>query len=291
MIKREISLYNKDGSLNVKKVGLSSHFFSDYYYHLLRVKWPKFLCLVMAAYLILNTIFACFYYITPSTIANTQNTFWDAWIFSFQTSSTLGYGYFHPTNTFSHTIAVVDVVFGMLFVAIVTGITFTKLSRPNSKILFSHKILISPFNGRQTLMIRLGNRRANEIIDAEVCLVCVMTQYSEEGIKMRRLIDLKLDRNRTPLFSLSWTLFHPLDQDSPLHNMQKEYLENSEVSFILSFTGIDDVYSATIHDRKVWDHHQIEFDRYFEDIIGNNDQGERIIDYNKFQALKTEITS
>ena len=212
-------------------------------------------------------------------------------MFSFQTSSTLGYGYFHPTTLYGHSIAVFDVIFGMLFVAIATGITFTKLSRPNSKILFSHNILISLFNGIPTLMIRLGNKRANEIIDAEVCLVGVMTQYTEEGIKMRRLIDINLKRNRTPMFSLSWTLFHPIDQNSPLYKMKKEDLENSEVSFILSFTGIDDVYSATIHDRKVWDNDKVIFDKYFEDIIGNNAKGERIIDYNKFQLLKTEISS
>lgn len=275
-------LYTKGGALNIKKIGAKSHLVTDFYYHLLKMKWRWFLLFFLTLYLLLNSLFAALYYIFPTAIQNAAGTYWDAWVFSFQTSTTLGYGYLYPNNTITNIIAVFDVVFGILFVAIATGIAFTKLSRPSSKIQFSKNILINHYNGKPTLTLRLGNQRTNEIIDARVNLVCLMSEKTSEGQSMRRLIDLKLERSRTPLLTLSWTLFHTIDHNSPLYNLTQEDINKQDINFIISFTGIDDVFSATIHDRRIYSSDQVLFHHYFEDIIETDCFGNRTINYLKF---------
>jgi len=281
-------LYNKDGTLRIKKLGVSAHIISDFYYHLLRISWFKFLTLLISFYLLINTFFASLYFFLPSSIKNVQaSSFWDTWIFSFQTSTTLGYGYLYPTNTLTNIIAVFDVISGILFVAVATGIAFTKLSRPSSKILFSKNVLITNYNGRPSLLLRIGNQRANEIIDAEVCMIALVSQVSPEGVSMRRMLDLKLEKNKTPLFSLSWTLMHTIDEESPLYNLKQDDYINEDIRFIISFTGIDDVFSATIHDRHIYSSEKVVFDKYFQDILGKDDKGNSTIDYSKFHLLKS----
>jgi len=280
-------IISDNGNINVKRIGLPNHYITDLYHHLMRINWPTFFLLFIIAYLCLNSLFASLYFVTGDNITNANiQSYWDSWIFSFQTSTTLGYGYMLPKTTLANIIVIFDALSGLLFVAITTGLAFTKLSRPTARVMFSNHVTITNYQETPTLMFRLANRRANEIIDANIRMVVLKNELTSEGIKMRRLLDIQLSRYNSPLFALTWTVMHKIDQHSPLYHLKEEDYLQQDINFIISFTGIDSVFSQTIHGRKIYSAEKIIFNKQFEDILIVDKNGDQILDYHKFHLFK-----
>jgi len=234
--------------LKIDQIGLSRSLFHDVYYKVMRASWISFLLWVSSIYLAINFIFALIYFYSPAEILNAHpDSLWDAFIFSFQTSSTIGYGHFLPKTDATHVIVIVDTLIGILYVAIMTGFAFSKLARPQSKILFTDKCIISEFDGVPTLMFRLANGRDNHIVDASLNVAVLLPYISKEGHQMRRFHPLKLASNNNPTFSLTWTIMHPIDKESPLHGIEVSKFKDLNLVIFASVTGIDDVLSQTIH--------------------------------------------
>jgi len=53
---------------------------------------------------------------------------------------------------------------------------------------------------------------------------------SIEGQTLRRFFELPLVRNEHPALALSWTLYHVLDEQSPLYGLDAEDFAASDVS-------------------------------------------------------------
>lgn len=272
--------------MKIRKKGLTKNFVQDWYHYLLRVGWWQYLLVFVLAYLSINSFFAFLYFIGGDSIINAQpSSYWESWVFSFQTSTTLGYGHLLPKSLYAHIIVVFDLLSGILFVAVFTGMAFAKLSRPISRVLFSDKIILTTYNGRPYLKLRLGNTRYSNIVDAQVSVVVVIPEVSAEGHEMRRLYDLKLERDKSPLFGLSWTVMHEIDLSSPLSCYDLDEIKSKRFIFIVSFTGIDEVYSQTVHGQKTYGHDDIMRAKKFVDILKEDDKGIRYIDYEKFHDI------
>ena len=61
-----------------------------------------------------------------------------------------------------------EAIVGILMVALITGITFTRFARPSARVLFSNKVVISPRDGVPHLMFRMANWRRNRIVEARL---------------------------------------------------------------------------------------------------------------------------
>src|SRR3978361_295046 len=161
-------LVKQDGSINVKRAGLPFFRTSDNYHRLITMSWGNFWLLVMCGYLALNTIFAFIYlaigvkYLNGSEGTNTYQHFWDAFFFSAQTISTVGYGHISPKGMATNSVAALESMMGLLTFALATGMLYGRFSRPSAKIVYSKNILVSPYleTGRG-LMFRLANLRRN----------------------------------------------------------------------------------------------------------------------------------
>lgn len=233
---------------NVKRIGVNTSFISDLYYKTIKASWSQFFLFAALAYLLLNFIFACLYYLSPAIISNVQSdSLWELFLFSFQTSSTIGYGYFLPQSNTAHIIVILDAIIGIFYVAIITGLAFSKFARPNAKVLFSDKVLFTIFDGKPAIMFRLANGRDTHIVDAKINISALVPYESQEGFKIRRFYKLKLLSDNNPVFSLSWTAIYIIQDDCPLKDMTIDQMKEKNVIFAISFTGIDDVLSQTVH--------------------------------------------
>ena len=280
------SLINSDGSFNLKRTGIQKKFMDDWYHTLMRISWGHYFVIFTLLYLCINSLFATLYFLGGDSILNANpKSYWDAWIFSFQTSTTLGCGYFLPKTMYAHLIVVFDSLSGILFVAISTGMAFARFSRPTSKVLFSKDMIITEYEGEKTLMFRLGNARATHIVDANIKSVVVLPETSKEGVEMKRIYDLELMRSRTPLFTLSWLVVHKIDEQSPIFGMSIDDIQNREALFVLSFTGIEDVFSQTVHGRHIYTSDHIMKAKKFEDILITDSNGNKLMDYSRFNNV------
>lgn len=286
MIIRRPSRMSNPFRLEVKKVGLHRSFFKDIYHIVLKASWLEFFLVNTTLYLCLNLFFASLYLVGGNNILNADpGSFWDAFVFSFQTSTTIGYGQLLPANTYADAIVVIDTLAGIIFVAITTGLAFAKFSKPTAHVLFTNCAVIHKYEGKKTLFFRVANARDSHIADASIEASIVMADESPEGVTMQRIRDLKLVRSKSPIFALSWTVMHVIDESSPLLKFTWEDLVEKNVRIVISLTGIDDWTAQLVHSNQMYKYDEIVYNKRFADILSDNEDGSVTMDYGKFNEL------
>jgi inward rectifier potassium channel len=259
---------------------------ADLYHRLLTISWPGFFAVIAVTYVLFNIIFGTLYLLQPGAVANAHpGSFADAFFFSVQTMATIGYGDMHPATLYANLVVSVEVLLGMTGLALATGLMFARFSRPTARVIFSRKAVIAPYNGVPTLMFRAANQRRNQILEAQISVAMLRNETTAEGKVMRRFYDLALARSRTPMFSLTWTVMHTLDEKSPFYRCTSQTLEESEAELVITLIGIDETFAQTIHARHTYGGADIVWNHRFADILSRLDDGTRVIDYRRFDDL------
>ncbi|MEM8719818.1 MAG: ion channel [Cyanobacteria bacterium P01_G01_bin.39] len=253
------------------------------YYLLLTVPWWGFLLLTTLFYVAINGLFAWGYLLGGDCIANaTPGSFTDSFFFSVQTLTSIGYGSMYPTTSYADVLVTVEALVGIVGIALITGIAFTRFSQPTAKVVFSQIATISEHNETSTLMLRAANQRHNQIIEAQVRVYLMRDEVSLEGEYMRRFYLLKLVRDRTPRFTLSWTIMHLIDEDSPLWQATPESLAKTRAMLVISFSGIDETVCQSLHAPHCYGADDILWSHRFVDIVRQTPQGHQYVDYTHF---------
>ena len=272
---------------NIKAIGVERAPHKDAYHFILARSWPTFFVLVTLVFVLMNFVFAGAYYARPGAIANVPaGSFEDAFYFSVQTLATIGYGELYPVTRYGHIVVTVEAVTGILFLALITGITFNRFARPSSRVLFSNKIVIGPRNGVPHMMFRMANWRRNRIVEAQLRVVLLATERTREGDLMRRLIDIPLLRDRTGVFFLTWSAMHLFDEKSPFFGEDAlDRLRAQDAELYLGLTGFDETIGQTMHARKQYALDDIVVGARFADVLTTTADGGRQIDYRKFHDV------
>src|SRR5215472_1889180 len=222
------------GALEFLKKGATRYDLRDPYHVAVTLSWPRFFLALLVVYLAINVVFALLYMLQPGSIANVRDySFTDAFFFSTETLATVGYGVMAPTTLYGHIMSSAEILCGMTFTAIMTGLIFVRFSRPKAKILFADAAVVTHHHGRPTLMVRIGNGRITMLSDAIARLNAIVAERSPEGHSYRTSYELKLAHDRLPIFSMTWTLMHVIDETSPLAGYTPERLRNADVRFLL----------------------------------------------------------
>ena len=259
---------------------------SDLYFFLMAGSWYRVFGVLGTAYIVVNLIFASLYLLQPGSIGGLEEpSFLDAFSFSVQTISTIGFGGLAPGSVYGDLVVAIEAAIGLLAVAVVTGVVFAKFSQPQSFVLFSRHPVITTRNGRRTLMFRLGNVRGNEVIDARISVTALIQETSPEGHSMRTLYDLKLRRDHSPMFAISWTVIHEIDDESPLYGVDLSDPRAPLQAIIASMTGHDATYAQTTHARHIFYPESIREGYRQVDVISTLDDGRLRVDYAKFHDV------
>jgi inward rectifier potassium channel len=276
-------LIARDRADRVLALGLRRLWVGDLYHRILTVGWCGFFLGGAGLYLAANAVFALLYLIQPGSIANAKpGVFADAFFFSVQTMATIGYGQMAPATLYANVLMTVETGVGLMFIALTTGLVFARFSRPTARVLFSEVAVIGPYNGKPTLSIRLANERQNQILSAEVTMTLVRDELSLEGDVRRRFYDLKLLRDRSPVFALTFSVMHEIDADSPLYEATAESLTAADAELLVIASGIDETLAQRVHARTSYLSDEIRWDHRFADIMGWTEDGRRAIDYRRF---------
>ncbi|HEY2621909.1 MAG TPA: ion channel [Dyella sp.] len=266
--------------------GLTQHFWDDIYHFALLIRWPVFFGLAATIFVLLNVLFAAFYELGDNAIANQfPRNFGGAFFFSVETLATVGYGDMHPQTFYGHLVATVEIFTGMLSIALVTGMVFARFSRPRAKMIFADYPIVRRIHGKPTLMVRAANARQNVIAEASAQLHLLLREISPEGFRLRRIHDLTLVRNSHPVFSLSWSLMHVIDEGSVLHGMTPETLAEAEATLLLTIEGIDETTSQSMLARRQWNHRDWRWNHRYVDLVHDDELGVSHIDYGVFHHV------
>lgn len=254
----EKRLLNRDGTFNPRRIGMSFFAGLNAYHFLLTISWRRFIATVISGYLGINFLFALAYLACgPQAIAGQDasffgGTFGRAFFFSVETIGTIGYGNIYPVGVISNFIVMVESLTGLLMLALGTGILFARFSRPTAAIVFSDKAIIASYRNVTGFMFRLTNARANQLIELEAKVL-----FSRMEAGARRYDQLALERTKVVFFPLSWTIVHPIDEDSPMWGLSHEDLAERDAEFLVLMSGVDETFSQIVHARTSYKPHEV----------------------------------
>jgi inward rectifier potassium channel len=277
------------GTREMESRGLSGGFWTDLYHRAMTVYWPVFFGSAALIFIALNAVFACLYWLGDKPIANVAEDLpLSLFYFSIETLATVGYGDMHPQTNYGHLIATIEIFTGMTFLAVMTGLIFSRFSRPRARFVFAENPVVAVHQGQRTLMFRVANARNNTISQATARLWLFRLEATAEGFQLRRYHELKLERQEHPMFALSWTLFHTIDESSPLHHMTDDDHIMTDTALALNVSGVDDSSAQHLYARKLYSHSHILWKHRYRDITSISPQGRLMIVYSKFHDVIPE---
>ena len=276
--------------MDIRATGRDRRFWLDSYHQMMRLSWPRLSTLFVGCFLGFNLLFAGLYALDPHGLAVPHDavqtaTFWRDFFFSVHTVATIGYGNVYPVSVYANVLVVVEITAGILFFALTTGIVFARFSRPTSRILFSAVAVIRELDGAPALMLRAANQRHNMIYSAGV-RVSVLEDGMIGGTTLRRFRDLKLVRDNNPVFALTWTVIHMIDDESPLWSWLDDGHPPADAEIVVVLSGVDESSGQAIYGRTAYTVHDIRWQARFVDILSQDEAGRRTIDYARFHDVE-----
>jgi inward rectifier potassium channel len=278
------------GTYEFKKKGVSRFDLRDPYHLAIALTWPQFLVSLLLLYLFTNVVFATLLWLAPGSVAHARpGSFLDVFFFSIETVATVGYGEMYPTTFYGHLIASTEIVCGLAFTAILTGLTFVRFSRPRAKLIFAANPVIAMHHNKPTLMVRIGNGRAAVLTDAMARLNVLLSEIGVDGQVFHRAQELRLERAHLPIFPLFWTLMHVLDERSPLHGYDATRAIEANAQVFVTIEARDPMLSTTVHDLRNYSATEIRYGMRYCDALSTAEDGTPVLDLTRIGALEPDI--
>ncbi len=275
-------LINKDGSFNVIRRGAYTGF-RDAYHYLVRLNWIRFNALVAVYVVIINSLFALLYlligveHIRGIELGSGWENFLNAFYFSIQTFSSVGYGYYSPEGHAAHLLASFEAIFGLMSFALATGLIYGRFSKPKSRLTYSRNLLVLPYKEKTAMMFRVANQRHSVLMEMK-CTV-LLTMLDEKGNRQYFALNLEIDSIQ--FFPISWTIVHIIDDQSPFYSMSYEQILKTEPEVMIKMKGYDETFTQEVHSRYSYLGSEFLFDRKFLPCFETDVEGNVILHLDK----------
>lgn len=274
---------NRDGTFNLRKEGMSFYNRFSTYHKLLNMPRWKFMCLVLLIFFFINFFYALIYFFIGSgqltgLVATTPwGKFKEAFFFSTETFTTVGYGRVNPVGDGANIVAAIEALNGLLSFAIFAGLMFGRFSRPRSYLIFSDFSLISPFGNGTALMFRFAPYKDNHTLTDVQIRVNVGLKVQMDGSAEYRYYDLNLERSKVESLPMNWTVVHPIDEHSPFLGFTPDDMKAADVELYVLIRGFDDVFSNLVQQRTSYTYQEIIFNGKFVPMYRESEDGKTTI--------------
>jgi inward rectifier potassium channel len=246
-------LINEDGSYNIKRHG-GLRRVRDFYKFLIDLNWWQFLGLSLLAYFLINVLFACIYVLIGineiSGVNDLHSPFLNAFFFSVQTFTTVGYGHLSPLGLGTNIVAAFESFLGLMAIALITGLLYGRFSKPSSKIAFSKNVLITPYKNGNAVMFKMVNQRNSILLNSSVKVILILDKSAapEDTVKEYHRVPLEIDT--IDFFPLTWTVVHEINEESPLFNASFEEVKSRNAELIILVEAFDETHSQVVMERR-----------------------------------------
>jgi inward rectifier potassium channel len=281
------------GERRVIAEGLRLNPWTDIYHSAMTVSWPVFLGALAAVFVALNTLFALLFLLGEAPVANAHpGKFLDVFFFSVETISTTGYGDMYPQTLYGHVLAATENFVSLVATAAMTGVVFARFARPRARLIFARNPVVFEHDGVSTLAVRIVNARNSFISEASAKIWLLSPSVSREGRRYVGFLPLRLQKAENPAFALSWTLFHPIDEASPLFGAGELDTIENEINLVVSISGLDEMSSQIVHARQSYVAEDLRWQHEFIDMFRRDEEGRSHVDLSKVhdtQPVKQKI--
>jgi hypothetical protein len=134
---------------------------------------------------------------------------------------------------------------GLLSFALATGLLYGRFSKPKAYIQFSKNALLAPYKEGAALMMRIAPYKNNNLTDVEAKITVGMA-VEEDGKMVNKFFSLALEYEKVNALALSWTLVHPIDENSPFYRFSQEDFKNTIGEIIVYIKAFDDMFSNMV---------------------------------------------
>ncbi len=284
---------NKDGTYNLVKEGMSFHKRFSIFNDMLNLSTWKFIMVIFLFFIVINFIFTAIYFIIGADqldgliTGSDWKIFREMFYFSTQTFTTVGYGHVNPVGDGANIVAGAEALTGFLSLAIATGLIYGRFSKPRSYLVFSDHALVSPYKEGKALMFRFAafkDKHALTDLEIRVNTGLLITEADKTDYKY---FSLSLERARVESMPMSWTVVHPIDEQSPFYGFTKEDMQTADVELYVMLRGYDDVFSNYVQQRTSYTFEEILFNKKFVPMFRESDDGKTtILELHKLNEFK-----
>ncbi len=290
--------FDKNGAANVEKKGINILDSISWYHTMIDLPRWKFMGILFLFYIGINFVFALLYYGIGiehldgiASSGSEWTKFGQAYFFSAQTFTTVGYGHISPTGFLSSALSAAEALIGLLSFAIATGLFFGRFSKPSVFLKFSHNAIIGPYGEGTALMFRLAPFKNTNYIDAEANVNLAMS-IEENGVLVNKFFALNLEMKKINTLTLSWTLVHPINEESPLFQFTASDFAAIKGEILVIIKTFDDMFSTTVAARTSYTFEEVVYGAKYEIMYAKNADNTRTILHldklNAFQPLSLE---
>ena len=283
---------NRDGTPNIIKSGIPLLDKYSLYHSLIAYPTWKFLSVIILFFIGINFIFACIYYIigidhlSGMMASSSMNNFGEAFFFSAQTFTTVGYGRINPVGFVASAVAALEALIGLLCFALATGLLYGRFARPQAFLKFSDHALIAPYKEGTALMLRMAPYKNNNLTEAEVKLTLALV-HEENNKPINKFYQLNLEFSKINALTLSWTIVHPIDEDSPLYNINAADLKNLRFELLVFVKAFDESFSNTVMARTSYTTEELVVGAKFTPMYHPSADGRRtVLDLDKINEIE-----
>ncbi|MGD1843479.1 MAG: ion channel [Thermonemataceae bacterium] len=283
-------LITASNSFNVKRVG-KQFSFKDLYVLLTEMNWLPFICWITLSYFLINALFGLTYLLLGEGALkgiqgnNEIETYLNAFYFSAQTFTTVGYGSMSPQSDLANLLAATQAYIGFVWFALITGLIYGRFASPKPKILFSKNVLIAPYKEMQALEFRVVNERSNVMIEMEVEVILSFNMKTGNFFS-RSYYRLNLEMDRILFFPLPWTIVHPIDEQSPLYHKTAQQLTELETEVLVLLKGYDKSYRDVVRTIHSYQAKEIIWDARFVRNFYPQKNGKMIVDLSQISEIE-----
>ena len=264
---------NKDGTFNVRKANIPFLERINFFHTLVSMPWLRFLGLILLGYFVINILFASIYMLIGiehltgmKQVGGSFEQFMEAFFFSAQTITTLGYGRVAPVGLMANIVAASESMLGLLAFALATGMLYGRFSKPKATVKYSEHGVIAPYQDINGFMFRMVNVQENQLLEVEIT---VSLSLRREVSQLRDFFSLELERSKVVFLPSVWTIVHPISETSPLFTFTADDLEERDAEFIVTMKAFDESFSQTVYSRTSYKPLEIKWSQKFVYLVTN----------------------
>lgn len=283
---------NDDGSFNMEKIGGRILGNRNIYHWIITTSWKNYFLAVLGFYTLMNILFATGYFLIGVEQLNGMqgdNAF-HQWLYCFffsaQSFTTVGYGGIHPIGEAANFLAVSEALIGLMTFALATGTLFGRFSKPVAKIKYSPNILINKYEDGLGLQFMVANELRSNLLEIEARVNISWIEEDENKNPKRKFEQLELEIDKIAMLPTSWTINHPITENSLLYGKTYEDLKKMDLEIFIQLKAFDDAFSQTIFSRYSYMIDQLIWGAKFKRPFYYNENGKMILDLNKVGELE-----